>query len=268
MYKKVGKSHRQSLRRDAAFANDLRALRGYGHKRLRKGASVVLTKDLILGSEDALIRNLPRLSRKDGSGTYKLFVAPWRNATELIRVLFLQRELETLGACHAFTLNLSHAVIQSATKSPKGFVDYIRRRIAFHMKKATNERPEFWFAIEKTHKGQPHLHGAICVCPDQIESVKAALRAAGGKWEKGRGYQLRMVSVFLGDGVVDYAMKARNPGHPKHSTLVPVGRFAVTQRLCAAARKTYESERRLVQYLRRKQTSCQDHNVLDQPAMA
>ena len=245
MYKKVGGSRRQSHRRDAIFLNNLRLLRAFGHKRLSGGTSVVLS---VPGSIDGevLPTRLPALDSGSPS------VAPWRDCTYPTRVVFIQRELEKRGPCYMFDLNLSYTVLQAATTSLRGFVDYVRRRISLHLMKATNEQPDFWFAIEKTRKGQPHLHGAIRANPDQLESVKAALRLAAGKWEKGRGYQLRMVAVFLGDGVADYAMKARNPGHPKHATVVPVGRFAVTQNLCAAARRTYEDERRLIQSLRRK----------------
>ena len=96
-----------------------------------------------------------------------------------------QREARTLN------LNLGPEVVEAGRGHRDGLAIYVRRRISQRLKAAADRLslpvPEFFFVIEDSDFGNPHLHGAILLPTDAraYKVFRAALVAAGGKWRDG-----------------------------------------------------------------------------------
>lgn len=86
------------------------------------------------------------------------------------------------------TMNLRESVIEAAGRDPRGFVGHMRERIRRELHTASDQAscdpPEFFFGVEASELGRPHLHGGIIVPQDQQKqrAIRDALyRASHGR---------------------------------------------------------------------------------------
>jgi hypothetical protein len=145
------------MRRDGLFLRDFKLLNILGLARAEKEASVILDSPSPEGLRDFLVDRLPSLGRRMvTTDAAKPKPAPWRDTQDHTRVVFIQRQLERLGPCWTFNLHLEYAVIAEAKADAKGFIDFFRRRLSRQLTAALGSPPSFWFAAERTIKGEPH----------------------------------------------------------------------------------------------------------------
>ena len=109
----------------------------------------------------------------------------WRDYTDVERCVAFNAVTIREGG-YAFTLNLGTALHAKALVAPKGFTDFMRRRIARRLNGHVGRDVEFWFSLDITDEGRLHFHGGIIASPEERGLVKGALELAGGTWE-GRG---------------------------------------------------------------------------------
>ena len=77
----------------------------------------------------------------------------WDATSINVKVVYLQRALETRGPLHAFTLNLSGQRIQLAMHDRRGFISRVRHGLARKLPKALRPTADFWFI--------PHVVGTL-----------------------------------------------------------------------------------------------------------
>ncbi len=106
----------------------------------------------------------------------------WDHASDLLKMIGWGMASKELRA-QPFTLRLSAAVIEAASRDKRGFGRHIQDRIARHLRQRfpTGEAT-FWFAVEQGFREEPHVHGAVVVPEEGLFLTREALRAAGGKW--------------------------------------------------------------------------------------
>lgn len=139
-------------------------------------------------------------------GSRKRKPALWRDTTDRLRVIFYGRALEAMGECRAFTLNLSPTISATALADPHGFLNHVRRRVARSLDKELGRKVNFFFVVETTPKGRPHLHGVIGINDNECSYAARALRQAAGKWEGTcRQRQLDVKLIWNSDGWAEYA---------------------------------------------------------------
>jgi hypothetical protein len=140
---------------------------------------------------------------------------PWRDAGEELRGLFYHDAMKSLPNVRAFTLCLSDDVQRLARGQGKHCLAWLHKRVVRHLR-ATGDAPTpFWFAIEESDgKGELHAHGEIVACPEKEKAVRAALKTAGGKWERD-GTQLRFSKDAPNFRWAGYAVKGAHKARPE-----------------------------------------------------
>lgn len=135
----------------------------------------------------------------------------WDEADELLKATFFHREIAKHQAI-SFTLNLSPEIAAAAKADPSSFTVHVRRRLARSLKKTFGHPVPFWFAIDISRHGRPHLHGGIAVSHNQLGRLTEALRRAGGTWAAKRGKEHQVaLGTRLDDEWPRYATKAIRP---------------------------------------------------------
>jgi hypothetical protein len=127
---------------------------------------------------------LPKPANDDSKASKKTTrIHAWEHTTDYAKVVSANRAIALTGRAYAFTLNLSPKQIAAANDNLKGFTDHFKRRISRSLTRADTANAVYWFAVDVTPAGRPHLHGAI-EDNDNLgrDSIERALCAAGGKW--------------------------------------------------------------------------------------
>lgn len=135
----------------------------------------------------------------------------WDEADELLKATFFHREIAKLQGT-SFTLNLSPEIEAAAKADPTSFTAHVRRRLARSLKKSFGHPVPFWFAIDISAHGRPHLHGGIAMSRNDLGRLTEALQRAGGKWAARRGKEHQVaLGTRLDDAWARYATKAIRP---------------------------------------------------------
>lgn len=131
----------------------------------------------------------------------------WADASDGLKLYYLHLACAEAGHAVAFTLNLSRCVEDEARAQGDHALDWLRRRIAHHLKNALNRPVDFLVALELENgefrlDGRLHLHGELVLLPEETEGraldtlrrARAGLRLAGGKIEcpTARRHQTRL----------------------------------------------------------------------------
>jgi hypothetical protein len=138
-------------------------------------------------------------------------VKHWDKTTDVTKLPYYNRALDSFGAPFAFSLNLSPDVIEAANSNTRGFLDLVRRHVVRELKEMGREVPT-WLMIETTDDGRPHLHGGLSLSSEltaaEIEAATRGLNRAGGLW-RGRGaeYQTDIRREYEPDGWANYCLK-------------------------------------------------------------
>ncbi len=124
----------------------------------------------------------------------------WSKSTAPIKVLAMSIVSARAGA-QTINLRPNKETCAEAVRSNRGPASYMQDRIRRSMDSTfgKSHSPEFWMVIETDGMERFHIHGAV-ITPNTSDStslVDAALRQAGGVWEKGLGSQYQQVSRSL-----------------------------------------------------------------------
>lgn len=130
----------------------------------------------------------------------------WEHTTDVAKVVFANRALYQRGDAYVFSLNISPDQIEAASKHPKGFTDYFKRRISRNLKRMQIDAP-FWFGVH-VKGGRLHIHGGIAANDNVRASVRKALKRAGGKWAHphGQHYQCEVEPMVTPDIWANYCL--------------------------------------------------------------
>jgi hypothetical protein len=130
----------------------------------------------------------------------------WEHTTDMAKVVFANRALYQSGDANVFSLNISPDQIEAASRHPKGFTDYFKRRISLNLKRMIIDAP-FWFGVH-VKDGRLHLHGGIAANDNNRASVRLAVERAGGKWahERGKQYQCEVKPMVTPDIWANYCL--------------------------------------------------------------
>lgn len=107
--------------------------------------------------------------------------SPWHEITEGELLDWLYAAANALGTLCDFSLNLNRDVASKALAQPSA-LDWLRRRVAHHLKREFGRTLPFVVVIEETQDGRPHLHGLLVLPTDKrtLARARRALRKAGG----------------------------------------------------------------------------------------
>ncbi len=174
--KTVRSGGRQHAAADGSYQQDLRLLGRFDTFRGRRA---------LVGRAARLPLNLPVCHPEN-----LLDPRAWAYTGDDIRGLHyhdaLREEAHSNLTYRAFTLRLGKDVEKLARAQHKHCLDFLRKRIARHLKDALQPRNGvhwlWWFAIEEDDKGALHIHGEIAFFECDRRLVRKALCAAGGKW--------------------------------------------------------------------------------------
>lgn len=114
--------------------------------------------------------------------------AAWRDITDLLRILYYHLALRELGDVQGFSLNLDSEIETKARLNPSP-LEWLRRRVAHHLKQAFGRLVPFYLVLEETSDRRLHLHGEIGIPADAASAGRRALRKAGGEWKHTRQHQ-------------------------------------------------------------------------------
>ena len=148
----------------------------------------------------------------------------------------------------SLTLHLGDEVVEAAKADPLGFVRHMQMRMARELKRAFRSvegavLPEYFFTVEDTDLGRPHLHGGIQL-PNEDRAylglVREALKKAGGNSHyRGTGRQLHMPELETPARWVNYLSKWVLGSAVRHDG----GHFAATNGIRRQGRAWYVKAR-------------------------
>lgn len=239
-----GRQRRRSGVRQSADARKMRA-----HGKAAKGEAVEerTSPHSPPSTAPAAPTPSPRTTRKSPERG----LASWADAGELPRIIAINRALADLGTPFAFSLNLHPDVIRAANDNVRGFVDFIRRRVSLSLKRELGRTVPFWFVVETTSDGRPHLHGGLAMNDNEDTAViERALAKAGDNWTTAGSRPADVRRQWAPDGWAVYPLKrmGRSRRHLREAAgLDPKARvplYAVTSDLRAAGEKIHADIRR------------------------
>jgi hypothetical protein len=111
-----------------------------------------------------------------------------RDISMYLEAEYLTLALRELGPVHSFTLNLRQNIEALACKDPSA-VDYLRRRIHYHLEAALGRAVHVFFFSEETDFRRLHVHGCFGISAQEAKRARLALRKAGGEWKAARQHQ-------------------------------------------------------------------------------
>lgn len=105
----------------------------------------------------------------------------WDKCTMLLRSCFISWSMSPARQI-PFSVNLSEKSIVNAKAAKVSFASHLQARLQKLLKRAFDEPPAFWFAVEHGSKSGFHLHGSIeCdVSKTEQDKLKSALTTLSG----------------------------------------------------------------------------------------
>ena len=112
-----------------------------------------------------------------------IFVPHWDHSSAYLKMIGWGLASHKLGA-FPFTLRIAPSVFEAAQADSRGIARYFQDRINRLLKsRLRDQKPDFWFAIEKGFWDEPHIHGAVVIPHGRRDVIADGLRAAGGVWQ-------------------------------------------------------------------------------------
>ncbi|MDP1912110.1 hypothetical protein [Brevundimonas sp.] len=165
----------------------------------------------------------------------------------MLKALSWGCSMSGVGA-RSLTLHLGDEVIDAAKADPLGFVRHMQMRMARELKRAFRSVkgavfPEYFFTVEDTDLGRPHVHGGIQLPnedPAYLGIVREALKKAGGNsHHREAGRQLHMPELETPARWVNYLSKWVLGSAVRHDG----GHFAATNGIRRQGRAWYVKAR-------------------------
>lgn len=184
--------------------------------------------------------HLTKRERADTNDTRCL--PQWRDTTDILKATMANRALAVFGVPLHFTLNLGESELKAVNDNAPAYLKRIGDRITRELKKAVGTAAAFWFRIEITKDGRPHLHGGIAGPVELIPAIADALRLAGGKWghTSNSEKQVLVAPQNLVDGWTIYTEKDEKR---TRDALGIERTFSATKTLRKAAKEAWEAHR-------------------------
>jgi hypothetical protein len=97
----------------------------------------------------------------------------------------LLRAMISDGPCFPFTINAAHDLIENRARRST-FLDYMRRRVRFHLHQALGRHPEFFAVVGLECKGgdRNHVHGSLAIADQELPLALDALRKAANNFDR------------------------------------------------------------------------------------
>lgn len=185
--------------------------------------------------------------------TYRRGIASWKDAGELPRIIAINRAVADLGEPFAFSVNFDPKLIRAGNANERGLLDYLRRRVALELKRATGRAVPMWVVVETDDDGRPHVHGGLALNDNDVPArIEEALVKAGGNWKRQGSAPVDVRRQWNADGWAAYPLKrmARTRRHLREAAgLAPgahVPLYAVTKDLRAAGERIHAEERKRI----------------------
>lgn len=132
---------------------------------------------------------------------------------------------------------------EAARADPASFTEHVRRRLRRYLKAEFGRTVDYWFGVDISDEGRPHLHGGIAVSSNEAEALGRALARAGGEWGSVRGVKHQtQVGDRMDDDWASYATKKITRSRQE----VFGSMISVTDSIRRAAKDTFEQERKFV----------------------
>lgn len=198
----------------------------------------------VLSAEDRKTKN--RLKPTD-SWVKAMWLPHPDHTGDMLKALSWGCSMSGVGA-RSLTLHLGDEVIDAAKADPLGFVRHIQMRIARELKRAFRSvkgavLPEYFFTVEDTDLGRPHVHGGIQLPNEDrayLRIVREALKKAGGNsHHRETGRQLHMPELETPARWVNYLSKWVLGSAVRHDG----GHFAATNGIRRQGRAWYVKAR-------------------------
>lgn len=144
---------------------------------------------------------------EDGRGRPKhtIWTPDWSHTGDRLKMLSFAHVTSVDGAM-AFTLDLTHAVVEAGLASPRGFVGYISDRIVRELKREGFKSGTWAFAVEASPIHDPHIHGVVGM--GDVKALRDALYRAGGRNEPRTGREVDLTPIKNLMGWIEYVTKA------------------------------------------------------------
>lgn len=187
-------------------------------------------------------------------------IASWEDAGELPQIIAVNRAVAVLGSPFAWSLNIHPDLIQAANDNARGFLDFMRRRVARHLDREMGRKVPFWFEVETDHNGRPHLHGGIPLANDNedVPAIERALVKAGGNWSRRGSAPADVRRQYEPDGWAVYGLKriGRTRRHLREAAgldeAAQVTVWTCTDDLRTEGRRIHEETRQSIQKARQR----------------
>ena len=174
----------------------------------------------------------------------------WASTDDRVKATYFQRVIreqvdeqvdEQVGfEGYALNVNLAPETVDQAVAASSTFMKTTQERVARHFKTRVDRPVDFWFRLEVSPGGRPHLHGAFSAQPIEAPLIKEALEAAS----RARGMQTAKRAVVIKQ-ITDAA------GWARYST--KTGQRARALFECKTITATSELRRRAQQHYERDQ---------------
>ena len=106
---------------------------------------------------------------------------PWKRLLPLDKLKNHYEVMKRSGPIADATLHVDRVLQAKAMKSPRGPVDYFKRRLRRVLTKLLNRPVSFFIGCEIT-KGKFHIHGIFDLAPQEFAVAEVAFGKALGKW--------------------------------------------------------------------------------------
>ncbi len=159
----------------------------------------------------------PDAGNDDSSPFEGVTLPSWQYAGDRLKLTCVARAVSASSGGLAFTLNLSPA---NENKAKTLGADWLRKRVVNHLEAVLSVRGVV-VVLEATGgrkdhgkgstgvAGRLHAHGIVEATSNEIEAVKGALKAAGGRWADPRGVERQVDARLItgADGWVRYILE-------------------------------------------------------------
>ncbi|MDP2259940.1 MAG: hypothetical protein Q8J89_09515 [Caulobacter sp.] len=146
----------------------------------------------VLLADWAAIKKVDSARRRRGEIEKVIWVPHWDRTGHMLKGLAWSMSVWEAGGS-VLTVNIADSVIEAAERDRRGFASHMRERLQRELR-ATSQRigcntPEFFFVVEASELGTPHLHGGITLPPDGVS--RSAIRMALFEAAYGKGASLK-----------------------------------------------------------------------------
>lgn len=233
--------------------------------RRSNAATASRINDLGIDGQFETIQSLVSTSKDDDKDSKHAY-AKWRDTDHTIKSVYIQKALtqrakEQDRNQYAITMRFSPKL---ARKIMAGGAAHIQEALARQLKRSLGYAPDMWLHLEATisrekdknhnykvdskgavshSRGVLHLHGAMAINRQDLDSVKSVVRSLNGSTNSiFQNHELQLKLIHDSLGWVSYCHKDASLNN---ALLNGISRYSRTQALGSVAQKLYEEDRKM-----------------------